>query len=167
MICGLLVQWPERRGRTLLTPAREFLHDPVMTRSHKQQAAPHLRAASVVACTGALLIGSVPAAGRQMPSRRPSPSPRSPGGRPPARISRSACRRSSCACNRFLGCGRRRRMPQRGIAPPAIRALDRVVFPYRSLVYARGFLCARLLHEVVPNLGRGAVLAADGVAVDG
>ena len=40
-------------------------------------------------------------------------------------------------------------------------------FPYRSSVYARGFLPARLLHEVVPNLGCGAVLAADRVAVDG
>jgi hypothetical protein len=28
----------------------EFLHGPVMTRFHKQQAAPHLRATSVVAC---------------------------------------------------------------------------------------------------------------------
>jgi len=40
-------------------------------------------------------------------------------------------------------------------------------FPHRPLVYGPGFLCARLLHEVVPNLGRGAVLAADRVAVDG
>src|ERR1035437_7633446 len=78
MICGLLVQWPERRGRTLLTPAREFLHDPVMTRSHKQQAAPHLRAASVVACAARELIGLVPSAERETPSRRPLPFPRSP-----------------------------------------------------------------------------------------
>ena len=34
-------------------------------------------------------------------------------------------------------------------------------------VYALGFLLARSLHDVVPNLGRGAVLAADRVAVDG
>ena len=36
-----------------------------------------------------------------------------------------------------------------------------------ALVDARGFLPPRLLHEVVPNLRCGAVLAADRVAVDG
>ena len=50
-------------GENVLTPAGEFLHDPVMTRSHKQQAAPHQRAASVVACAARELIGSVPSAG--------------------------------------------------------------------------------------------------------
>ena len=42
-----------------------------------------------------------------------------------------------------------------------------LVFPYRSLVHARGFLGARLLLDVVPNLGGGEILAAEGVAVDG
>src|ERR1019366_7026316 len=112
-------------------------------------------------------IGSVPSAERGTPSRPPSPSPRSPAGRSPARSSRPASRRTSCACSPSPDRGRTRRTPQRGIARPAVRGLDRVVFPYRSLVYARGFLGARLLHDVVPNLGRGAVLAADRVGVDG
>src|ERR1035441_8351036 len=40
-------------------------------------------------------------------------------------------------------------------------------FPDRSLVHGPWFLPPRLLHEVVPNLGRGAVFAADRVAGDG
>src|ERR1039458_1146558 len=36
----------------------------------------------------------------------------------------------------------------------------------RQQEYGPGFLPLRLLHEVVPHLGRGAVLAAEGVRVD-
>src|ERR1035438_9136766 len=43
----------------------------------------------------------------------------------------------------------------------------RLPFHIFFLVYGPGFLRARLLSDVVPNLGCGAVLAADRVAVDG
>src|ERR1043166_6067911 len=52
-----------------------------------------------------------------------------------------------CVCNPFPGRRHTRPTPQRGIAPPDVRALDRAVFPYRTLVYVRGFLCARSLHD--------------------
>ena len=45
-----------------------------------------------------------------------------------------------------------------GIAPVKSRS--------RQQEYGPGFLPLRLLHEVVPHLGRGAVLAAEGVRVD-
>ena len=49
---------------------------------------------------------------------------------------------------------------------PVVRGLDRVVVLYRSLAYARRLPGARLLLDVVPNLGGGEVLAAEGVRVN-